>query len=145
MRPLWCLSVRQLHVYSNSFSVVKVFKLLISNPGIYNSFFFYSKLLEISPQMLNSSITCFSLTHFMPFVSFYTPLKTSENQRFSDVFRGYRKRPVAWNGLTFPIITYYYSYDIWFSNGGHEKRTVIWNELRSMPQQISRTSNILKY
>ena len=30
-------------------------------------------------------------------------MKTSENQRFSDVFRGYRKRPVAWNGLR-PII-----------------------------------------
>ena len=29
----------------------------------------------------------------------YTP-KTLVNQRFSDVFRGYRKRPVAWNGLT---------------------------------------------
>ena len=28
---------------------------------------------------------------------FLYPLKTSENQRFS-VFRGYRKRPVAWNG-----------------------------------------------
>ena len=27
------------------------------------------------------------------------PLKTSENLRFS-VFRGYIKRPVAWNGLT---------------------------------------------
>ena len=26
-------------------------------------------------------------------------LKTSENQRFSDVFREYRKRPMAWNGL----------------------------------------------
>ena len=35
------------------------------------------------------------LTCFMPLVSFYTPLKTSENQTFSDVFRGYRKRPVA--------------------------------------------------
>ena len=31
---------------------------------------------------------------------FLYPLKTSENQRFFDVFRGYRKRPVAWNGLT---------------------------------------------
>ena len=30
---------------------------------------------------------------------FRYPLKTSENQSFSDVFRGYRKRPVAWNGL----------------------------------------------
>ena len=26
-------------------------------------------------------------------------LKTSENHWFSDVFRGYQKRPVAWNGL----------------------------------------------
>ena len=35
----------------------------------------------------------------MPSISFYTPCKTLENQRFSDVFRGYRKRPLAWNGL----------------------------------------------
>ena len=30
---------------------------------------------------------------------FLYPLKTSKNLCFSDVFRGYRKRPVAWNGL----------------------------------------------
>ena len=30
----------------------------------------------------------------------YPPRKT-ENQRFPDVFRGYQKRPVAWNGLMF--------------------------------------------
>ena len=30
---------------------------------------------------------------------FRYPLKTSENQRSSDVFRWYRKRLVAWNGL----------------------------------------------
>ena len=30
---------------------------------------------------------------------FLYTLKTSENQRFSDVFRDYRKRPVARNGL----------------------------------------------
>ena len=30
---------------------------------------------------------------------FWYPLKTSENQRFSDVFRGYQERSVAWNGL----------------------------------------------
>ena len=30
---------------------------------------------------------------------FLCSLKTSEKQKFSDVFRGYRKRPVAWNGL----------------------------------------------
>ena len=32
---------------------------------------------------------------------FRYPLKTSENQRFSDVFRGYQKRSVASNGLKF--------------------------------------------
>ena len=31
---------------------------------------------------------------------FWYLLKTSENQRFPDVFRGYQRRPVAWNGLT---------------------------------------------
>ena len=31
---------------------------------------------------------------------FLYPLKTSENQRFSYNFRGYRKRPVEWNRLT---------------------------------------------
>ena len=30
---------------------------------------------------------------------FWYPLKTSENQRFSDVFREYQKRSVSWNGL----------------------------------------------
>ena len=30
---------------------------------------------------------------------FWYSLKTSEKQRFSDVFKGYQKRSVAWNGL----------------------------------------------
>ena len=38
--------------------------------------------------------------YFMPLVLLYTPLKTSAIEGFSDVFRGYRKRPVSWNGLT---------------------------------------------
>ena len=33
-------------------------------------------------------------------VPFLYPLKTSENQKFSDIFRGYRKGTLAWNGLT---------------------------------------------
>ena len=32
---------------------------------------------------------------------FLYPLNISENFRFFDVFRGYRKRPVAWNELTY--------------------------------------------
>ena len=30
---------------------------------------------------------------------FLYPLKTTEKKRFSNIFRGCRKRPVAWNGL----------------------------------------------
>ena len=39
---------------------------------------------------------------FNPFqinVSFLYPPKTSENQRFADVFEGYRKGTLAWNEL----------------------------------------------
>ena len=45
---------------------------------------------------------------------FYTPVKTSENQRFSDVFRGYRKGTLAWNGL---IKIPWYSCFIWHKCG----------------------------
>ena len=39
------------------------------------------------------------LTYFMPLVSLLYPLKTSENRGFSDIFRRYRKKPAARNGL----------------------------------------------
>ena len=45
-------------------------------------------------------ITC--LNNLNPFYAsdlFWYPLKTSENLLFSDVFRGYQKRSVSWNGL----------------------------------------------
>ena len=35
------------------------------------------------------------LTHLTPILHFYTPLKTSENQRFCDVFRGYKNETLA--------------------------------------------------
>ena len=40
------------------------------------------------------------INSFHATVLFLYPLKISENFWFSDVFRGYRKRPVAWNRLT---------------------------------------------
>ena len=40
-------------------------------------------------------------TYFMSLFSFHTPLKTSENLWFSDIFRGYRKNLLTWNRLTF--------------------------------------------
>ena len=33
----------------------------------------------------------------MPLTSFYAPPKTIKTQSFSDIFRGYKKRPVVWN------------------------------------------------
>ena len=39
-----------------------------------------------------------------PNVPFLYPLKTSENQRFSDVFRGYRNVASAWNGLACSLL-----------------------------------------
>ena len=43
------------------------------------------------------------LTHFLPLVSFYTPWNPSENQRFPDVFRRFRKRLEVWNGLRLSV------------------------------------------
>ena len=39
------------------------------------------------------------LTHFPLMFHFYTPMKTWENRRFSDVFRGYRVGTLVENGL----------------------------------------------
>ena len=43
---------------------------------------------------------------------FLHPLKTSENQRFSDVFRGYRKRPVEWSRVKGDFESQRYSFDL---------------------------------
>ena len=67
-----------------------------------------SKKRPISPKELGmciyweifSKICCRNLTHFIPLISFYTPWKHKKTRGFSDVFRGYRKRLVAWNGLS---------------------------------------------
>ena len=51
----------------------------------------------------NMSLSMIMVIYINPFHAtklFWYPLKTSENQRFSDVFRGYQKRSVAWNGLS---------------------------------------------
>ena len=64
-------------------------------PGKLFSFWCYHGKLKKSKE-----IFCIKL--FNPFHAiglFLYPLKTSENLRFFDVFRGYRKRPVAWKGL----------------------------------------------
>ena len=62
------------------------------------------------------------LIQFMPQVSFYIPLKTSENFWFSDIFRGYRKRPLPWNGL---IVCqgFWKNFFLWNSNLTMNERT----------------------
>ena len=57
----------------------------------------------------SESFFCFfvlkSINPFHASGLFWYPLKASENLWFSDVFRGYQKRTVAWNGLTtWPIV-----------------------------------------
>ena len=60
--------------------------------------FLQSKEAEEWPLMWFSKVFV-RLTQFMSLVSLYTTWKQSENQRFCDVLREYRKRPVTWNGL----------------------------------------------
>ena len=50
---------------------------------------------------LNSSVRNAALTHFMPLISFDTLLISFDTPWYPlDVFRGYQKRSVVWNGLT---------------------------------------------
>ena len=49
----------------------------------------------ISESMRNWIVWFLSINPFHATDLFLTPLKTSENLGFSDVFRGYRKRPVT--------------------------------------------------
>ena len=59
--------------------------------------------MELDEHQTEYSLRCHNLRQLKPFhvtgILWY-PLKPSENQRFSDAFKGYRKRPVAWNGLS---------------------------------------------
>ena len=50
--------------------------------------------------MLNDVPNLFLINPFHTIGPFLYPLKTSEIQRFSAVFRRYRKKSMAWNGLT---------------------------------------------
>ena len=55
--------------------------------------------------MFNSTSKNTRITHFSATVLFLYLLKPLENPWFSDVFRGYRKKPLTWNRLTnlFPM------------------------------------------
>ena len=88
-----------------------------------NKLFFNSRPLKMG-QMLNSSYvnlqagilqpkSCsffpFQLSHLMVNVPFLYPLETSENQGFSDVFRGYRNGTLTWNELIYILVNIIFS------------------------------------
>ena len=58
-----------------------------------------SKIKTLQYFLINKFITIRFINPFHATGLFRKPLKTSENLWFSDVFKGYQKRPVAWNGL----------------------------------------------
>ena len=63
---------------------------------------FISKKEYLSKWNLNKIIQSLHLTHSIPLVSFYIPWKHQKPDVFW-YFQVYRKRPVAWNGLTLPL------------------------------------------
>ena len=66
---------------------------------LFSIYFLLSKIRNI----IAANKDCQHFNTFHATRLFQYPRKTSENQRFSDVFREYQKRPVAWNGLSFVI------------------------------------------
>ena len=60
--------------------------------------YFFKKFLQLVEEF--GSLSPNSINLFYATGNFPYPVKTSEKQRFSDVFRGYRKLPVTSNELT---------------------------------------------
>ena len=60
-----------------------------------------SSMVNILVQPLTRTCTSkdFLFNPLQPSVAFLYPLKTSEHQRFSDIFRGYKKATLGCNGL----------------------------------------------
>ena len=53
--------------------------------------------------LIQNAILSVTPNPYHAFGLFLCLLKTSENLWFSDAFRGYRKRPVEWNGLMYQL------------------------------------------
>ena len=103
------IDVSQSHL-SENLKTINAFKGIL--PRYNNSFrkgilMSYMQFLFYLCYLWTNLINCFSvfialLSHVNPFqvkAPFLVPLKTSENLRFSNVFRGIKKEKFAWNGL----------------------------------------------
>ena len=62
------------------------------------------KQLTVTLWSFDNSFSCIPFNPFHATALFLYPLKTAENLRFCDVFKGYRKRRVAWNGLIMNVV-----------------------------------------
>ena len=71
------------------------FRILTSDVPVFPSMYILSSIL----QQGNTGRKLFYINPFPGTGLILYPLKTSEDQRFSDIFRRYRKKPVAYNGL----------------------------------------------
>ena len=84
---------------------------------------------DLQKLYIKTSVSCekniICCIHLIPLVSY--PLKTSDNQQFSDVFWEYRKRPVKWIRLKRSIVA---SNKIYF-----------YAPLRQVLVQVSKTKN----
>ena len=87
-----------------------------------------------------------SKTHFWPLFTFYTLLKTSENQRFSRVFRRYKMRTLPRNGLkrwkklTKPVTYPEFFWADRYIHRTHKGATIVVAERKSFQNLFSRCS-----
>ena len=117
---------------------------VLSQQGLDNQFLFHQifEYLYINPFHTTGLFLC--------------PLKITKNYKFSDVFRRYRNRPVAWNGLIIhlkPMLLIHKKFKddllwrdpakvLWKSQKGHntiehmqlvlQSKFVAWNQLQSV-------------
>ena len=65
-----------------------------------------NKFIFLCLKLNNSSF----INPFQASISFLYPLKTSENHRFSDIFRGHRNGTLTWNGLILYAVSWAVSF-----------------------------------
>ena len=99
-------------ISNKDFRDVVLVSLLLTLNGFHTLFWYFHCRLRTSKYRQGIIILIFLLlTSHVVLINpchatglFLHPLKASENQMFFDVFRGYRKRPVALNGLIVIVI-----------------------------------------
>ena len=93
------VEINEAHTFYKDWNNVQILKRLLKIMCAFVILFSWVWIVNITHKFFHnfSNDTFINLFHATGL--FLYPLKTSENQRFLDIFRGYRKRPVTWNGL----------------------------------------------